>query len=148
MMVILRENVDNLGQVGDIVRVSEGYARNFLLPRKLVVIANEANKAEIEHHKRVLEKRRATLRASAEELSKKLSEISCTITRKVGDKGQFFGSVTTNDIADALKKAGHKVEKSTIQLKEPLKSLGVHMVDVKIQPEVVAQIKVWIAKEE
>lgn len=147
-MVILRENVDNLGQVGDIVRVSEGYARNFLLPRKLVVIANEANKAEIEHHKRVLEKRRATLRAAAEELSKKLSEISCTISRKVGDKGQFFGSVTAHDIAEALKKSGHQIEKSAIQLKEPLKALGVHMVDVKIQPEVTAQIKVWIAKEE
>src|ERR1700733_8178123 len=105
MLVILRENVENLGRIGDVVKVSDGYARNFLLPQNLVVAADEGNVAQIEHHKRSLEKRRLAEKSASEELAKKLGEFSCTITRKVGENDRLFGSVTVGDIADALIKA-------------------------------------------
>src|SRR5581483_9858446 len=107
MQVILRENVENLGRIGDLVKVSEGYARNFLLPRRLVVVADETNIASIEHHKRALEKKRLAQRSSSEELAKKLAEFSCTISRKVGEHDRLFGSVSSTDIASALKQAGY-----------------------------------------
>lgn len=148
MLVILRENVENLGRIGDVVKVSDGYARNFLLPRNLVAEADEKNLAAIEHHKRMLEKKRLAQVATAKELAQKLESFSCTISRKVGENDKLFGSVTTVDIADALKKAGHKVEKRTIVLDAPIKALGVHTVSIKLEPEVTAALKVWVVKEE
>lgn len=148
MRVILRENVENLGRTGDLVKVSDGYARNFLLPRKLVTIANEKNVAELEHHRRILEKKRLKEKAGAEELATRISEHSCTLTRKVGKNDKLFGSVTPGDIADELSKAGFEVKKTAIQLKNPIKTLGVHPVKVKLQPDVVAELKVWVAKLE
>src|SRR4051812_48132209 len=105
MLVILRENVSNLGRIGDLVKVSDGYARNFLLPRNLVVAADEGNVAAIEHHKRSLEKKRQAQKVEAEGVAKRLADTSCTIARKVGEQDKLYGSVTTGDIADALKKA-------------------------------------------
>jgi large subunit ribosomal protein L9 len=148
MLVILRENVENLGRIGDMVKVSDGYARNFLLPRNLVVAAEEHNIAAIEHHKRSLEKKRQAQRASAQELAAKLGDFSCTLTRKVGEKDQLFGSVTTSDIAQALKAAGYPVERRMIVIEHPIKSLGVHPVTVKLEPEIAATVKVWVVKEE
>ncbi len=148
MLVILRENVENLGRIGDVVKVSDGYARNFLLPRSLVVAADEANVAAIEHHKKALEKKRLAQRGVAQELAKKLAEVSCTISRKVGENEKIFGSVSTGDIADTLKKAGYSVEKRSIQIDTPIKTLGVHTVSVKLEPEVTASLKVWVVKEE
>ena len=148
MLVILRENVENLGRIGDVVNVRDGYARNFLLPRNLVVAADEKNIQAIEHHKRSLEKKRLAQRASSEELAKKLSEFSCTISRKVGEHDKLFGSVSTSDIADAMKSAGYSVEKRAIHLEHPIKTLGVHPVEVKLEPEVTATVKVWVVKEE
>lgn len=148
MLVILRENVENLGRIGDVVKVSDGYARNFLLPRKLVVSADETNVAQIEHHKKSLEKKRLAQKAGAEEVAKKLEEISLTLSRKVGASEKLFGSVSTADIADALKKAGYTVDRRWIQLDAPIKSLGVHQVIVRLEPEVSANVKVWVVKEE
>ncbi|OFZ83492.1 MAG: 50S ribosomal protein L9 [Bdellovibrionales bacterium RIFOXYD1_FULL_55_31] len=148
MLVILRENIENLGRIGDAVKVSDGYARNYLLPRNLVVAADEKNLAIIEHHKRSLEKKRLAQRASAEELAKKLNEFSCTITRKAGEHDKLFGSVNVGDIADALTAAGYSVEKRLIRLDNPIKSLGVHPVTIKLEPEVTATLKVWVVKEE
>jgi len=148
MLVILRENIENLGRIGDAVTVSDGYARNYLLPRNLVLAADEKNLAMIEHQKRTLEKKRLAERASAEELAKKLNETSCTLNRKSGEHDKLFGSVSTGDIADALKKLGLNVEKRMIQLTNPIKTLGVHPVTVKLEPEVSATLKVWIVKEE
>src|SRR3954468_18084497 len=105
MLVILRENIENLGRTGDVVKVSDGYARNFLLPRNLVVAAEEKNIVAIEHHKRLLEKKRQAQKATALELAKKLEEFSCTVSRKVGENDKLFGSVSSGDIADALKKS-------------------------------------------
>lgn len=148
MLVILRENVSNLGRIGDVVKVSDGYARNFLLPRNMVVAADEKNIAVIEHHKRALEKKRMEHKSAAEELAKKLTDYSCTLARKVGEQDKLFGSVTTGDIADSLKAAGFSVDKGSIQLALPIKTLGVHPVVVRLDADVTATVKVWVVKEE
>jgi large subunit ribosomal protein L9 len=146
--VILRENVENLGRIGDVVKVSDGYARNFLLPRKLVVSAAEGNLAQIENHKKSLEKKRLAQRAVSQEVAKKLADYSCTLSRKVGENDKLFGSVTATDIADALKKAGFPVEKRDIRIEHPIKALGVHPVTIKVEADVEATVKVWVVKEE
>jgi len=148
MQVILRENVENLGRIGDIVRVSDGYARNFLLPRGLVIEADETNRAAIEHHKKGLERKRQAQRAQSEEEVKKLADFSVTLARKVGENDKLFGSVSSHDIAEALKAGGFSVEKRAIHIEHPIKSLGVHPVTVKLEPEVSATVKVWVVKEE
>jgi large subunit ribosomal protein L9 len=148
MLVILKENVENLGRIGDVVKVSDGYARNFLIPNKKVVAANENNLTAIEHQKKMLDKKRAAEKVSAEELSKKISGFACNISRKTGEKDKLFGSVTTGDIADALKAGGIEIEKRSIHIKEPIKTLGVHTVEIKLLPEVTTQLKVWVVKEE
>ncbi len=148
MLVVLRENVANLGRIGEVVNVTDGYARNFLLPRNLVVAADAGNIAAIEHHKKTLEKKRELMKAGALELAKKLADYSCTIARKVGEHDKLFGSVTTHDIAVALKKAGYNVDKTMVKLDAPIKSLGVHPVTLQLEPEVSATVKVWVVKEE
>jgi large subunit ribosomal protein L9 len=148
MLVILRENVENLGRIGDVVNVNEGYARNFLLPRNLVAAADAKNVAAIEHQKKMLEKKRLAQRASSEELAKKLAEFSCTIHRKVGEGDKLFGSVSSNDIAESLKTAGFKVERREIQIAHPIKTLGVHPIEVRLDQDVSATVKVWVVKEE
>ncbi len=148
MLVILRENVENLGRTGDVVNVTDGYARNFLLPRNLVIAADETNVKALEHHKRTLEKKRQLQKAASEELAKKISEFSCTIARKVGENEKLFGSVSASDVAEALKKAGFPIDKHAVQLSTHIKALGVHPVTVKLEPEVSATVKVWVVKEE
>lgn len=148
MLVVLRENVENLGIVGDVVRVTGGYARNFLLPRKLAVPADENNVKQLEHQKKILEKKRLAQKSAAEELAKKLSDVSLTFTRKVGENEKLFGSVTAAEIHEELKKAGFEVEKRQVLLDEPLKDVGVHEVPVKLLPAVTAKVKVWVAKEQ
>lgn len=147
MLVILRENIENVGRLGDVVRVSDGYARNFLLPRNLVVAADEKNIAAVEHHKRMLEKQRLAQRASAQELAKKLEGITVTISRKVGESDKLFGSVSTSDIADALQAQGVTLEKRTLSLTNPLKTLGAHTVSVRLESDVTGTLKVQIVKE-
>ncbi len=147
MLVILKENVENLGRIGDVVKVADGYARNFLIPNRKVVAANEKNLSAIEHQKKMLEKKRAAEKLSAEETSKKISGFTCNISRKTGEKDKLFGSVTAGDIADALKAGGIEVEKRSIHIPAPIKALGVHSVEIKLLPEVVANLKVWVVKE-
>lgn len=147
MKVILRENVENLGKTGDIVKVSDGYARNFLLPRNLVFLADENNVKAIEHHKKSLAKKSEREKAEAQEVAKKLEQVSVNIARKVGENDKLFGSVTSSDIADALAKSGYKVDRRSIQLADPIKQLGVVTVPVKLATDVVAQVKVWVVQE-
>ena len=147
MLVILKENVEKLGRIGDVVKVTSGYARNFLIPNKKGVPANENNIAAIEHQKKMLEKKRSAEKASAEELAKKIAAFTCNISRKTGEKDKLFGSVTNTDIADALKAGGIEIEKRMVHLKEPIKALGVHTVEIKLLPEVTANLKVWVVKE-
>ncbi len=148
MLVILRENVENLGRIGDVVNVSEGFARNFLLPRKLVALADANNVKQIENQKKILEKKRIAARAVSQDLAKKISDTKVTLSRKVGENDKLFGSVSTSDIADALKAAGVSVEKRMIQLDQAIKTLGVFDVTVKFDQDVVAPVKVWVVKEE
>lgn len=147
MLVILRENVENLGHVGDIVKVSDGYARNFLLPRKLVVAANENNQAAIEHHRKTLEKKRQAQKAAAEDIAAKLGALTVSISRKVGENDKLFGSVSNSDIADAVKALGHTIDKRSIQIDQAIKALGTHSVSVKLAPEVTGTLKVLVVKE-
>jgi large subunit ribosomal protein L9 len=148
MLVILRENVENLGLIGDVVKVPDGYARNYLLPRKLVVEADENNLVQIEHHKKALEKRRLAQKAVAQELATKLAEVSVTITRKVGENDKLFGSVSAGDIAEELKKQGYTVERRKVHIEHPIKTLGVHPVHIKLDNDVAASVKVWVVKEQ
>lgn len=147
MLVILKENVENLGRIGDVVKVADGYARNFLIPNRKVVAASEKNLSAIEHQKKMLEKKRASEKLSAEETAKKIAGFTCNISRKTGEKDKLFGSVTANDIADALNAGGIEVEKRSIHIPTPIKALGVHSVEIKLLPEVVANLKVWVVKE-
>jgi large subunit ribosomal protein L9 len=148
MLVILRENVENLGHIGDVVKVPDGYARNFLLPRKLVVEALEGNVKQIENQKKLLEKRRLAQRSLAQELATKLAEVSVTITRKVGENDKLFGSVSSNDIAEELKKQGYAVERRKVHIEQAIKTLGVHPVTIKLDNDVSASVKVWVVKEQ
>jgi large subunit ribosomal protein L9 len=147
MQVILRENVANLGRVGDIVKVSDGYARNFLLPRNLVFMADETNVRAIEHHKRALEKKRLEMKSGAEALVAKMAGLTITVSRKVGENDKLFGSVSSADIVEGLARAGFNIERRAIQMAESIKSLGQHSVTVRLLPEVSATVKVMVTKE-
>jgi large subunit ribosomal protein L9 len=147
MEVILKEDVANLGHRGDVVKVADGYGRNFLLPRKLAMQATEANMSVIEQMKSAAARRSATEKAQAEELAAKLQPIVLSFTRKSGENGQLFGSVTSADIAGDLETKGFEVDRRKIQLSEPLKSLGEYTVSIKLYREVTAQIKVQVAAD-
>ncbi|HWE83551.1 MAG TPA: 50S ribosomal protein L9 [Terracidiphilus sp.] len=148
MEVILKEDVVNLGHRGDVVKVADGYGRNFLLPRKLAMQATAANKAVIEQMKASAARRSATEKVQAEELVAKLAPVVLTFTRKSGESGQLFGSVTSADIAAELETRGFEIDRRKIQLGEPLKALGNFDVPVKLHREVTAHIKVKVLGEE
>jgi len=147
MEVILKEDVANLGHRGDVVKVADGYGRNFLLPRKLALQATLANKAVIEQMKAAAARRSATEKAQAEALVTKLEPLVLTFSRKSGESGQLFGSVTSTDIASELESKGFEVDRRKIQLNEPIKSLGNFNVVVKLHREVTAHLKVQVVAE-
>ena len=147
MEVILREAVDNLGHPGDIVTVSSGYARNYLLPRGIAYAATEGNKKRIAQEKARLEAAETQRRGTAEEIAKRLEEVSITFSARVGEEGKLFGSVTTGDIAQQLEAQGFHVEKRQIDLHEPIKALGVYRVPVRLHADVKPEIKVWVIKQ-
>jgi large subunit ribosomal protein L9 len=147
MEVILREHVDNLGQRGDVVKVAEGYARNYLLPRKLALPVNQNNKRQIERERKVAEARDMEERAAAEAIATRLTALEIEIARRVGENDTLYGSVTTADIAQALKDKGFDVDKRKIVLAEPLKALGESTIAVRIHREVTAQVKVKVVPQ-
>jgi large subunit ribosomal protein L9 len=146
MEVILREHVDNLGRRGDVVKVADGYARNYLLPRKLAMAATEANKKHLERERRILEAKEATERRDAEGIAERLAALEVVVTRRVGETEALYGSVTAADIADALKAQGFDADRRKIQLAEPIKHLGEFMVPLKLHRDVTGQIKVRVEK--
>jgi large subunit ribosomal protein L9 len=147
MEVILRQAVDNLGHPGDIVEVSSGYARNFLLPRGVAYAATAGNKKRIAQEKGRLEAAENARRDAASEISRKLEEVSLTFSAKVGEEGKLFGSVTTADILHQLEAQGFtQVEKRMIDLHEPIKALGVYKVAIRLHADVRPEIKVWVIK--
>jgi large subunit ribosomal protein L9 len=147
MEVILKEDVAKLGSRGDVVKVAEGYGRNYLLPRKLAIQANEGNKAVIVQMKAASVRRSAKEKTQAEELAKQFEGTSVSFTRKSGENDQLFGSVTSGDLADALTKKGFNIDRRKIQLHEPLKTVGEFTVPVKLHKDVTAHLKVVIEKE-
>jgi large subunit ribosomal protein L9 len=147
MEVILREHVDNLGRRGDVVKVAAGYARNYLLPRKLALPVTDANKKQIERERKNAEARELEEKTQAEAFAKRLAETEITIARRVGENDTLYGSVTSADIAAALHAKGFEIDKRKVSLGEPLKALGEVTVPVKIHREVTAPVKVNVVKE-
>jgi large subunit ribosomal protein L9 len=147
MEVILKEDVPKLGHRGDVVKVAEGYGRNYLLPRKLAIEATQANKAVIDQMRAAAVRRSAVEKADAEALSKQLEGVAITFQRKAGEKDHLFGSVTSADIADALEQKGFNIDRRKIQLHDPLKNLGEFDVPVRLHRDVTSRIKVTIEKE-
>jgi large subunit ribosomal protein L9 len=147
MEVILREHVDNLGRRGDIVKVAEGYARNYLLPRKLALVVTEGNKKQIDREKKVAEVRDAEERSQAEALAQRIAEGAIEVARRVGEQDTLYGSVTSADVAHALQAKGFDIDKRKVHLPEPLKSLGEFTVPVKIHRDVTAQVLVRIVPQ-
>lgn len=148
VQVVLKEDVHNLGKTGELVRVRPGYARNFLLPRGLAVAPTEGNLARIEHERQAALARAAKLRETAEGEARALSSVSVQITKQIGEEGKLFGSVTAKDVAEALHKAGHKVDRKTISIVKPIREAGEHEATVKLAPQVSATIKVVVVKAE
>ena len=147
MEVILKEDVAKLGSRGDLVKVAEGYGRNYLLPHKLAIEANSGNKAVIEQMKAAAVRRSAKEKTQAEALAKQFEGVAVNFQRRTGEHDQLFGSVTTSDIADALAKKGFDVDRRKIQLHEPLKTLGEFTLPLKLHKDVTAHFKVVIEKE-
>jgi large subunit ribosomal protein L9 len=147
MEVILREDVDKLGRRGEVVKVAEGYGRNFLLPRGLAMPVTADNKATIERERKAHEARAAKEKAEWESVAARINSIRFVAPRKVGENDVLYGSVTSGDIAEFLKGKGVEIDKRKVQLEEAIKSLGDHEVKIKLHPEVVATIKVLVSKE-
>ena len=147
MEVILREDVEKLGRRGDVVKVAEGYGRNFLLPRGLAMAVSEANKAMIAKERKAHELRAAKEKAEFESVAQRVASLRFIAPRKVGEHDALYGSVTSGDIAEFLKAKGIEIDKRKVQLDEPIKKLGEHEVSVKLHPEVSANLRVLVTKE-
>jgi large subunit ribosomal protein L9 len=148
MEVILREDIEKLGNRGQVVSVAAGYARNYLLPKRLAVIANEGNKKIVEHERHAHLRREAKETADAQDLGKIMANVSITIAQKAGENEQLFGSVTSQDIASALEKQGYNIERRKIQLAEPIKQLGEYKVPLRLHKDVTIEVPVSVIREE
>ena len=147
MQIILQEDIDKLGHRGDIVTVKPGYARNFLLPRKLAIEATTGNMKAVERIRASLAKKTATEMDAAQKQAAALNGVAVRFTRKTGENDQLFGSVTTADIADSLATQGFKVDKRQVQLKEPIRALGEYPITIKVFRDVTAEVKAHVEKE-
>jgi len=147
MEVILRQHVDNLGERGQIVKVADGYARNYLLPRKLALPATEGNRRHVERERKIMETREAEEKGQAEAIATRLAAVDITIARRVGETDQLYGSVTASDIADYLKTHGFEVDRRRIVLPDPIKTIGEHNIPLKLHRQVTVPLKVKVVKE-
>ena len=147
MEVILRHAVENLGKPGDVVKVKNGYARNYLLPHNLAYEATPGNLKRIQQERARLEAAESQRRDAAQGIATKLEQVSLTFSARVGEEGKLFGSVTAADIAQQLDQQGFKIEKRQIDLHEPIKSLGVYRVPVRLHADVKPEIRVWVIKQ-
>jgi large subunit ribosomal protein L9 len=148
MEVILREDIEKLGGRGEVVKVAAGYARNFLLPKRLAVEATDSNRKIVEQERQAHLRKEAKQKGEAEDLSKLLGGVSVTIAQKAGEAGQLFGSVTTKDVADALAARNFTIDRRKVQLEEPIKQLGEFKVPVRLHKDVTAEITVNVVREE
>jgi len=147
MRIVLREDVDKLGRRGEVVDVAAGYARNFLLPKGKALPATDGNLKVVERERRRYVVHQAKEREEAAAMARRLAGISCTVVRKVGENEQLYGSVTAADIAEYLEKEGVVIDKRRILLEEPIRALGIYTVAVKVHPEVMGEVRVWVVKE-
>lgn len=148
MEVILVEDVPNLGSIGSLVKVTPGYARNYLLPKKLAILASVNNKRRLEHEKRIANFAKAKAKATGEELAKRLGHLSLRISRKVGEQDKLFGSVSAHDVQAALATAGFEVDRRGLDLKEPIKALGEYTINVRLPGDVKTSVKVAVVAEQ
>jgi large subunit ribosomal protein L9 len=148
MEVILREDIERLGHRGQLVKVAAGYARNFLLPKRLAVAATEANKKIVEQERQAHLRRDSKAKSEAEELSTMLSGVTVTIAQKAGENDQLFGSVTSKDVAEALERQKFTIDRRKVLLDEPIKQLGEHKVPVRLHKDVTAEVIVQVVREE
>ncbi len=147
MRIVLREDIDKLGRRGEVIDVAAGYARNYLLPKKKALPATDGNLKVIEREKRKYMVHLAREKQGAEVVAARLTGLSCTIVRKVGESETLYGSVTAGDIAEHVAREGIEIDKRRIQLDEPIKTLGIYTVPIRLHPEVTADLKVWVVKE-
>jgi len=147
MQVILLENVPSLGKAGDLVKVSDGYGRNYLIPQKKAILATEKSLKVIEHQKRQVQQRMEKTKKDVEKMGQRIEKLSCTFVKTVGESGKLFGSVTSMDIENFLKENGIEVDRKKISLEEPIKNLGMFTVPIKLHSEVTANLKVWVVQE-
>jgi large subunit ribosomal protein L9 len=147
MQVILLEDDPSLGKIGDMVKVSDGYGRNYLLPRKKAILATEKSAKALEHQKCLVQHRIGKAKKDAEKMAQEIGKLSCTFAKTVGESGKLFGAVTSMEIEDYLKENGIEVDRKKILLEEPIKNLGIFNVPIKLHPEVTAQLKVWVVRE-
>ncbi|MFH0731749.1 MAG: 50S ribosomal protein L9 [Candidatus Omnitrophota bacterium] len=147
MKLILLENVDNLGKMGDAIEAKDGYARNCLLPKGLALEATASNLKIVEKKKQKQQQKLDRIKQEAREAAKKLTLVSCTITMPAGEDDKLHGSVTAQDIADALEQEGIKIDKKNIVINQPINKLGIYSCEVKLHPEVTQELKVWVIKK-
>jgi large subunit ribosomal protein L9 len=147
MQVILLENVPSLGKAGDLVKVSDGYGRNYLIPKKMAILATEKSLKMVEHQKREVQRRVEKSKKDAEKMAQQIQNLSCTFTRTVGESGKLFGSITSMDIENYLKENGIDVDRKKIVMEEPIKNVGMFTVPIKLSAEVTAQLKIWVIQE-
>ena len=148
MEIILREDIEKLGTRGQVVKVAPGYARNFLLPKRMAVLATESNKKIVEQERQGHLRKEAKVLGDAQDLAKLMADVSITISQKAGENDVLFGSVTAKDIAEALEKQGYTIDRRNIQLAEPIKQLGEHRVPVRLHREVTIEVPVNVSREE
>ena len=148
MEVILKKSVEGLGVPGDVLKVADGYARNYLLPMQLAVHATERNRRYLEHQKRVINQQESKDRERAQEIAAQVAGVTCTLKRRAGENDRLFGSVTSMDIAEALRAEGFELERRFLELAEPIRELGVFMVPVKLHTDVVVELRVVVEREE
>jgi large subunit ribosomal protein L9 len=147
MRVILTEDVKTLGSIGDVMNVKDGFARNFLIPRSLAKVANESNRKELEHNKRILERRKQKVLATFKALAATIERVSVTVTKPVGEDERIFGTVTSAELEELLAKEGITVSRKDIKISEEVKKVGVYSAEVKLHSEVSAKFKVWVVAE-
>jgi len=147
MKVILRKNFDQLGQIGDVVDVKDGYALNFLIPRKIAYLAQVGNIKALEEEKKQLAKQKIKELQASQSLASEIEKVSVTIPVKVGEEDKIFGSVTSQMIAESLASKGYEIDKRKIEITEPIKALGIYNVNIKLHPEVTVAVKTWVVRE-
>jgi len=147
MEIILRQHVDNLGKRGEVVKVAAGYARNYLLPRKLALLATDGNKRHVERERKIVDAREADERSQAQAVAARLESIEINLARRVGDTEQLYGSVTSSDIAEFLKGKGFDIDRRKLIMPEAIKTLGEHIVPLRLHRDVTVSLKVQVAKE-